>query len=202
MRRSAWADATVFLAVTALLLHLPLPAAGGTALSPRGHIEAWFPDTDILLNVAFATIDSKNLATGRSFSWTFDEPGGFAYHCHPHPWMRALVVVTPDPGTQPTVHRVAIVEGLPDAPSEWGFLPQNITIRQGDTVVWTNQGSMAHSVTGNMGPATDLASADAFVEQQRKAERAIFVVGTLGGLLAGIVVSLFLVQWMRRTGRV
>jgi plastocyanin len=44
--------------------------------------------TDV--NEAF---DSGFLATGDSFSYTFDQAGEFEYYCLPHPWMRAKVVV-------------------------------------------------------------------------------------------------------------
>jgi plastocyanin len=37
--------------------------------------------------------DSGFLATGDSFSFTFDQAGEFEYYCLPHPWMRAKVVV-------------------------------------------------------------------------------------------------------------
>ncbi|MDI6856941.1 MAG: cupredoxin family copper-binding protein [Dehalococcoidia bacterium] len=37
--------------------------------------------------------DSGNLSRGDSFSQTFDEPGTYPYHCTPHPFMTAEVVV-------------------------------------------------------------------------------------------------------------
>lgn len=37
--------------------------------------------------------DSGFLATGDSWSYTFDEVGEFEYYCLPHPWMRAKVIV-------------------------------------------------------------------------------------------------------------
>ena len=36
---------------------------------------------------------SPLLAPGDAFTQAFDTPGEFAYHCEPHPFMRALVVV-------------------------------------------------------------------------------------------------------------
>jgi plastocyanin len=38
--------------------------------------------------------DSGNLAGGKSFSFTFDEAGTFAYHCNIHQSMTGTVVVT------------------------------------------------------------------------------------------------------------
>lgn len=37
--------------------------------------------------------DSGNLSRGDSFSQTFDEPGTYPYHCTPHPFMTAEVIV-------------------------------------------------------------------------------------------------------------
>lgn len=39
------------------------------------------------------TFDSGNMAEGETFSYTFDEPGTFAYFCTIHPSMTATVVV-------------------------------------------------------------------------------------------------------------
>lgn len=38
--------------------------------------------------------DSGFLATGESWSWTFETPGEYEYYCLPHPWMRAKITVT------------------------------------------------------------------------------------------------------------
>ncbi len=35
----------------------------------------------------------KLLAKGESYSYTFEKPGTFAYHCTPHPYMKASVEV-------------------------------------------------------------------------------------------------------------
>jgi plastocyanin len=37
--------------------------------------------------------NSPTLAPGEAFSHTFDQVGGFAYHCEPHPFMTGNVVV-------------------------------------------------------------------------------------------------------------
>lgn len=39
------------------------------------------------------SFESGNLAGGGTFSQTFDEPGTYAYHCTPHPFMTAQVIV-------------------------------------------------------------------------------------------------------------
>jgi plastocyanin len=40
------------------------------------------------------TFDSKNLQPGESFSYTFDTPGTYAYHCEIHPDMTGTITVT------------------------------------------------------------------------------------------------------------
>ncbi len=40
-----------------------------------------------------SSFDSGLLATGETFSHTFDQAGTFEYYCTPHPWMRARVEV-------------------------------------------------------------------------------------------------------------
>ncbi len=37
---------------------------------------------------------SGNLGQGATFSFTFDQPGTFAYHCEIHPTMAATIIVT------------------------------------------------------------------------------------------------------------
>ena len=37
---------------------------------------------------------SGNIAKGESYSFTFNKAGTYAYHCTPHPYMKASVIVT------------------------------------------------------------------------------------------------------------
>jgi plastocyanin len=41
------------------------------------------------------TFDSKGMAQGATYSFTFTTAGTFAYHCAVHPMMTATVIVTP-----------------------------------------------------------------------------------------------------------
>lgn len=49
--------------------------------------------------------DSGILSAGQSFSFTFDTPGTFTYHCDVHPFMTGTIVVqaAPSPAPAPTV---------------------------------------------------------------------------------------------------
>lgn len=39
-------------------------------------------------------LDSEMLGQGESYSFTFNTPGIYPYHCVPHPYMKATVTVT------------------------------------------------------------------------------------------------------------
>jgi len=120
---------------------------------------------------------SPDIPPGGTFSFKFDQPGAFAYHCTPHPWMTASVRVVvpggaapPPPvpappapmamshashaaGTAgsagPVTHDIDIVEPNPANPNSYAFDPATVDVRVGDTVVWHNAGTMQHSVTAD-----------------------------------------------------
>jgi plastocyanin len=123
------------------------------------------------------TFESGELAPGATWSMRFDSPGTFAYHCTPHPWMKASVRVVepggeipPPPapvaadhshtapaappaatrqGDEPVRHQVDIIEPDPADPGTWTFNPPALDARVGDTIVWRNTGSMEHTVTAD-----------------------------------------------------
>ena len=63
---------------------------------PLGATVTWTNDDPGMVHTVTAadgSFDSGMLATGQSFSYTFDKPGDFDYACTPHPWMKARVSV-------------------------------------------------------------------------------------------------------------
>jgi plastocyanin len=40
-----------------------------------------------------ASVDSGMIDPGNTFTFEFDTPGTFTYHCTPHPWMKATITV-------------------------------------------------------------------------------------------------------------
>ena len=58
--------------------------------------------------------DSKNLTTGATFSFTFNQAGSFAYHCAIHPRMVATIVVT-GAASAPTTANAPSATGAPPA---------------------------------------------------------------------------------------
>lgn len=63
--------------------------------------------------------DSKNLSTGGTFSFTFNQAGSFAYHCAIHTRMVATIVVT-GPASAPTTANAPSATSAPPA----SVLPQ------------------------------------------------------------------------------
>jgi len=126
-----------------------------------------------------ATFDSSLFMSGDIFEFTFDEPGTYPYFCMVHPWMtgeiivnevKEMVVITEEPSEEPTPEE-PIVEERPSGPVEVimpqgsgvpgcedtneCFLPYQIEISSGETVVWTNMDSAAHTVTSGLAANPD-----------------------------------------------
>ncbi len=91
--------------------------------------------------------DSGDIEPEGTWSMTFDEenPSGYMYHCHPHPFMTGMVHVMADSDGEVTTHNVDIVEG--EKQDDWGYRVEHLEIEVGDTVVWTNRGEFVHTVT-------------------------------------------------------
>ena len=64
----------------------------------KGTTVTWTNKDDVEHNVAFddggGAEDAKLIGKNESVSFTFNKTGEFAYHCSPHPYMKATVVVT------------------------------------------------------------------------------------------------------------
>lgn len=70
---------------------LTVPA--GTAVTWTNHDEV--PHSVVSTDKRFTA--SGGLDTGESYSYTFTQPGTYAYYCSLHPFMTGKVVVTPKP---------------------------------------------------------------------------------------------------------
>lgn len=125
--------------------------------------------------------DSGTLQPGQTYVRTFNKPVAITYYCEPHPWMTATLVVAkpgekppvvkPKPdgeskgefkpptvidqpvreGNEPATFQSQIVEGSVSVPDSWGYSPESLSVRAGDTVVWTNAGSIDHTATATDG---------------------------------------------------
>jgi plastocyanin len=136
-------------------------------------------------NTHTVTADGKftsgDIRPGETWKQKFDSSGVFAYHCTPHPWMKAMVRVVvpggPPPEAPPVMEHSAgamvmdgpetaapartgagparldvdVIETDPSDPNSWRFRPSLLELRTGDTVVWHNRGSVKHSITSDTG---------------------------------------------------
>lgn len=143
-------------------------------------------------------LDSGMIAPGSTYSFTFEAAGDVSYHCHPHPWMRGNVTIEEAHGHgAPQTHHVEVVDGA--SPADYRFVPENLTIHAGDTVVWHNNGTMQHHVMDDAlmhehddGSLHDHGEADAAEDEEhghghgamvpfKGAEKSLKVEVTIGG---------------------
>jgi plastocyanin len=118
--------------------------------------------------------DSGNINPGFSYQFTFNTPGTYPYHCSLHPAMTGTITVTDcGPTSTPTLTRTltptATVTRTPTVTptrtltplctptirpvlmGDFQFMPTAITITQGSTVHWMNEGPSVHTSTGDTG---------------------------------------------------
>lgn len=111
--------------------------------------------------------DSGPLSSGQSFEATFNTPGTYPYHCTIHPNMTGTITVqlactatptltptftptltptlthTPTPACPPVTRTVMMVN--------LQYQPQTITVTQGSTINWFNEGPYTHTTTSDAG---------------------------------------------------
>ena len=86
------------------------------------------------------SFNSGYLATNATFSFAFASAGSFPYACLYHPTMTALIEVTAGGGGHSDHFHEVSIAGLQ-------FLPADLAIAIGDTVSWTNNDNMPHTVS-------------------------------------------------------
>lgn len=175
---------TLLPALALIALALPAAMAGG------GHPDEPEPG-----------LRSPDLAPGQSWSHTFADAGRFDYHCHPHPWMLAAILVEPSTGRAPITHTIQVVEPEGQPFENWTFQPAITTIQAGDTVTWVNAGTVPHVVqettaehmahVGVAGAPGDVPPGTGFFPTQGWA-------WILGALLGGVLLGRFTAKWRTR----
>ena len=116
--------------------------------------------------------ESPKVAPGARWSFTFDKPGTYTYHCGVHPNMTGEIIVTGKPVTEePKDVRVEIVEPDPNDQNSWGYKPKDVDIEVGTTVTWVNNGAQTHTVTDDDGAfdSGDMEPGDKFTFTFKKA---------------------------------
>lgn len=112
------------------------------------------PDGDAIAGITWSTgklpamvpanVDSGDIKSGATWSASFSEPGRYLLHCHPHPWMKQVVIVDPaaPPGTTATAQ---ILDG--STTEEFFYSPAELRVRPGTKITWENKGAVVHTVT-------------------------------------------------------
>ena len=91
------------------------------------------------------------LLPGASFNTTLSTAGDYSYHCKIHPFMQGTITVTTQPATPGEVVYATAGWGT-ESKSFTSYSPNHLTVRNGATVVWTNEEIYEpHTVTSDTG---------------------------------------------------
>lgn len=107
-----------------------------------GDTVTWRNDQDVAHTVTSDTgsvLQSPQLSQGQTYQHTFATAGVYAYHCSIHTTMHGVIIVLP----AQVSHLVSI--------SNLAYVPAAITVAMGDTVTWTNNDAVQHTVTSDTG---------------------------------------------------
>lgn len=115
----------------------------GTAahVDPPGmapHVDATGNATDGHASHDNGTIAAPLLSKGDSWEYRFTAAGVYNYHCHPHPFMEAQIIVS---DTDP-----AAKERVEVTMKDLAFSPTSVVVRVGGVVNWTNLDVVPHNV--------------------------------------------------------
>ena len=121
--------------------------------------------------------DSGLFLSGTTFEFTFDEAGVYPYFCMVHPWMTGEIIVNeveemivipeePNANDEEMIIDEPIVEekrsSLPEVTMAQGsgapgceksnecYIPYQLEVYSGESVIWTNTDSAAHTVTSGV----------------------------------------------------
>jgi pyruvate/2-oxoglutarate dehydrogenase complex dihydrolipoamide acyltransferase (E2) component len=110
--------------------------------------------------------DSSTVASGGTFSFRFDTPGTFSYHCAIHPGMRGLIFVPGAPGQQPTATDGRQLSNEPPGTQSlfsavWGNQAALEWVREHDAVLAGHPVGSGPSPTSGAAPSAPAAPAPA-----------------------------------------
>ncbi|HJU13473.1 MAG TPA: hypothetical protein VJ792_03365 [Candidatus Nitrosotalea sp.] len=100
-------------------------------------------------------IDSGTIAPGQSFQYTITGTGTFSYYDYSNTWLNGGIVVVSQVSQNPPV-QITIVQGASSSQGSASqqnqyytnnyFLPDQVSIVPGTTVIWVNNDNIAHSI--------------------------------------------------------
>lgn len=137
-----------------------------TVSVPKGDIIEWTNNDTAAHTVTNAPdgelFDSGIISPGKTFQLDTSKLDlkEYDYMCTVHPWMTGEINITAP--FKPVTANVTIASGASkQAEGQKYFDPEEISVKVGTTVVWTNDDSVAHTVTSgdpNSGPTDDFDS--------------------------------------------
>lgn len=120
------------------------PTSASTFVWSIGPLPGTVTPKAVKLDTGSAKDGSDWIQPGASKSVTFTEAGSFEMHCHPHPFMRSNVTVV-DGYAGPKEVTVKITDGA--ELGTYRFVPENVLVAPGTTVVYENVGAQPHTAT-------------------------------------------------------
>ncbi|MGH2615561.1 MAG: cupredoxin domain-containing protein, partial [Thermomicrobiales bacterium] len=150
-----------------------------TVTVPTGATVTWTNDDAVPHTVTSIDgfFDSGIFDPGATFSFAFNQPGSFAYTCQLHPQMQGTVIAegeavaddaqagaptteaTPAPQQPP---QPAEPSGAAVSIVDFAFEPATLEVAAGTAVVWTNDGLVPHTVTGDFADSGAIEPGQAF----------------------------------------
>lgn len=104
----------------------------------RGSAVYWVNYARVPKQIISADFTSLILRPGQSFVHRFNELGVFSYHAEDNPNVWGLIRVI-----EPVEGYARMIKVTP-----YAYVPQNVTIKVGETVKWRNYDTTSHTVTG------------------------------------------------------
>lgn len=99
-----------------------------------------------------SAFDTGIIAPGQLATVTLDTPGRFAYACQIHPEMTGTIAVRDETGAVPETAATPPAAGDASVSiADLAYNPADIAVSTGQTVVWTNDDSVPHTVTSTDG---------------------------------------------------
>jgi plastocyanin len=103
--------------------------------------------------------NSGNFPVGATWNYTFTTPGTYPYLCSYHQWMVGTVIVkagsVSNTSSSTKVVAVSMPNGAGNPSGAPGYAPDKVTVVVGvnNTLTWTNNDVVAHTVTSNTIPS-------------------------------------------------
>lgn len=94
-------------------------------------------DPSLVASTDLSHFTTAMLDQGKNFTLVFDKSATYNYHCHPHPWMKARLVVEAGAPTDPVTVEIR----------DFGYTPPALRVGVGTPVTFVNRDPVGHTAT-------------------------------------------------------